>query len=85
MGWACQPSPPLRTWPPKTCAARYGAPVVACRITRISAPSASRVRIVSTSDSPFVTEDVPVEIETTSAERLRAATSKLTRVRVEAS
>ena len=26
VGWACQPSPPLRTEPPKTSAARYGAP-----------------------------------------------------------
>ena len=56
VGWACQPSPPLRIWPPKCSAARYGAPDVAWRITIMSPPSASSVRIVSTSDSPFVTE-----------------------------
>ena len=85
VGWACQPSPPLRTWPPKTSAARYGAPDTPWRITRISAPSASSVRIVSTRDSPFVTDDVAVEMLTTSADRFRAAVSKETRVRVEAS
>ena len=51
----------------------------------MSAPSASIVRIVSTSDSPFVTDDVDAAMFTTSAERFLAATSKLTRVRVEAS
>ena len=85
VGWACQPSPPFRTWPPKISAARYGAPETEWRITRISAPRASSVRIVSTSDSPLVTDEVAVATLTTSAERFRAAVSKETRVRVEAS
>ncbi len=54
-------------------------------MTRISAPSASSVRIVSTSDSPLVTDEVAVETLTTSADRFRAAVSNETRVRVEAS
>ena len=84
-GCACQPSPPLSTEPPKTSAARYGAPDAWCRITSMSAPSASIVRTVSTSDSPFDTDDVEAATLTTSADRFFAATSKLTRVRVEAS
>ena len=55
------------------------------RITSMCAPRASTVLIVSTSDSPFDTEDVAAAMFTTSAERFLAATSKLTRVRVEAS
>ena len=49
------------------------------------APSASIVRIVSTSDSPFDTDEVDAAMFTTSAERFLAATSNETRVRVEAS
>ena len=85
VGWACQPSPPLSTEPPNTSAARYGAPLTLWRMTSMWAPSASTVRIVSTSDSPFATDDVAAAMLTTSAERFFAATSKLTRVRVEAS
>ena len=48
-------------------------------------PSASSVRIVSSSDSPFSTDEPPTDMFTTSADRFFAATSKLTRVRVEAS
>ena len=84
-GWACQPSPPLRTDPPNTSAARYGAPDTPWRMTSMCAPSASTVRTVSTSDSPFVTDDADAAMLTTSQERFLAATSKLTRVRVEAS
>ena len=85
VGWACQPSPPLSTDPPKTSAARYGAPDTPWRMTSIWAPSASTVRTVSTSDSPFVTDDVAAAMLTTSADRFLAATSNDTRVRVEAS
>ena len=85
VGWACQPSPPLSTEPPKISAARYGAPLTLWRITSIWAPSASTVRTVSTSDSPFDTDDEAAAMLTTSAERFLAATSKLTRVRVDAS
>ena len=85
VGCACQPSPPLSTDPPKTSAARYGAPLTLWRITSMCAPSASTVRTVSTSDSPFETDEDAAAMFTTSAERFLAATSKLTRVRVEAS
>ena len=85
VGWACQPSPPLTTDPPNVSAARYGAPDTEWRITSIWAPSASTVRTVSTSDSPFATDDVAAAMFTTSAERFFAATSNETRVRVEAS
>ena len=54
-------------------------------MTIIWAPRASIVRIVSTSDSPFVTEEALAAMLTTSADRFLAATSKETRVRVEAS
>ena len=85
VGWACQPSPPLSTEPPKISAARYGAPEVEWRITSIWAPSASTVRTVSISDSPLATDDVAAAMLTTSADRFFAATSNETRVRVEAS
>ena len=61
------------------------APEAGWRMTSICAPSASSVRTVSTSDSPFVTELLDAAMFTTSAERFFAATSKETRVRVEAS
>ena len=54
-------------------------------MTSICAPSASTVRTVSTSDSPFDTDDVAAAMLTTSADRFLAATSNDTRVRVEAS
>ena len=85
VGWACRPSPALMTLPRNSRATRYGAPEVACRMTSTRAPSASRVRIVSSSDSPFSIDEPPALTFTTSAERCFAATSKLTRVRVEAS
>jgi hypothetical protein len=75
----------LRTLPSKCSAARYGAPDVPWRMTSICAPSAWTVRIVSTRLSPFVTELADAAMFTTSAERFLAATSKLTRVRVDAS
>ena len=85
LGCACQPSPPLSTDPPNTSAARYGAPDTEWRITSMSAPSASTVRTVSTSDSPFDTDDDEAAMLTTSADRFLAATSNETRVRVDAS
>jgi hypothetical protein len=54
-------------------------------MTSMSAPSASTVRTVSTSDSPFDTEEDAAAIFTTSADRFLAATSNDTRVRVDAS
>ena len=51
----------------------------------MSAPSASTVRTVSTSDSPFDTDDEAAAMLTTSADRFFAATSNETRVRVDAS
>ncbi len=85
VGWACQPSPPLSTDPPNISAARYGAPDTEWRTTSMCAPRASTVRTVSTSDSPFDTDEVDAAMLTTSAERFLAATSKETRVRVDAS
>ena len=76
-GCACQPSPPLSTDPPNTSAARYGAPDTPWRMTSMSAPSASIVRTVSTSDSPFDTDDEAAAMLTTSQDRFFAATSKL--------
>ena len=84
-GWACQPSPPLSTEPPNVSAARYGAPDTPWRMTSMCAPSASTVRTVSTSDSPFETDELAAAMFTTSADRFLAATSNETRVRVEAS
>ena len=54
-------------------------------MTSICAPSASTVRTVSTSDSPFETDEVDAAMFTTSADRFLAATSNDTRVRVDAS
>jgi hypothetical protein len=54
-------------------------------MTSICAPSASTVRTVSTSDSPFYTLELAAAMFTTSADRFLAATSNDTRVRVEAS
>ena len=75
----------MSTDPPKTSAARYGAPDTPWRITSMSAPSASIVRTVSTSYSPLDTEDDAAAMLTTSHDRFFAATSNETRVRVEAS
>ena len=85
VGWACQPSPPLMTLAFSSRATVYGAPEAPWRMTTMSAPSACKVRVVSTSVSPFSTLDPDAEIFTTSAERFLAASSKLTRVRVLAS
>ena len=52
VGWACQPSPPLTTRPPKV-RGEVGRAASAWRMTIMSAPSASSVRTVSTSDSPL--------------------------------
>ncbi len=54
-------------------------------MTSMSAPSASIVRTVSTRDSPLDTDDEAAAMLTTSHDRFFAATSKLTRVLVEAS
>jgi hypothetical protein len=75
----------LTTWPVTCRAARYGAPLRPCRITTTAAPSASSVRTVSMSDSPLLTELADAETLTTSAPSARAAISKETRVRVDAS
>ena len=54
-------------------------------MTSIWAPSASTVRTVSISDSPFDTDELAAAMLTTSADRFLAATSNETRVRVDAS
>jgi hypothetical protein len=62
-----------------------GAPGDEWRITMQSGAIASRLRAVSTSVSPFVTEEDEAEILTASADNRFAAISKDVRVRVEAS
>ena len=85
VGWACQPSPALITEPATCWAIRYGEPDSEWRTTMTSAPRACKVRIVSTSDSCFVTELVDAVTLIVSAERFFAANSKDTRVLVLAS
>src|SRR5919199_4244416 len=80
-----QPSPALTTAAWVCRAARRAAPTEGCRITIASAPKASRVTTVSRRASPFCIALPFSEIEITSAPARRAASSKETAVRVEAS
>src|SRR5690606_6861597 len=67
------------------CAIRNGAPLSAWRTTNMSACIATRLSIVSSSDSPFGVDDVPMFRLFTSADSRLAAISKVVRVRVELS
>src|SRR5260363_61874 len=67
------------------CAIRKGAPLLGCRTTHTSARIALRVRIVSSSDSPFCVEDAGISRFSTSADKYLAAISNVERVRVECS
>ena len=85
-GCSCQPSPALMTEGP--CSQRatcHGTPDPEWRTTTRSIPMASMVSTVSRSDSPLLTDELDAEKVMTSAERRRAAVSKLSRVRVESS
>ena len=85
MGWACHPSPALMTADSVRWATKYGAPEELWRITTTSPPRACSVRTVSSSDSPFSTDEPVAVMFTTSAESAFAASSNDTRVRVETS
>ena len=85
VGWACVPSPAFTIRAPVLRAARYGAPDSGCRSTIVPIPVRSSVRSVSTSDSPLVALLASIGRFTTCAPSAVAASSKLTRVRVEAS
>src|ERR1035441_10165011 len=69
----------------RTRARKWGAPEALWRMTMMSMFSASRLRAVSLSVSPFLREDASVLKLTTSAESRCSESSKLVRVRVEGS
>ena len=85
VGWAWVPSPALITRRPVLRAARCAAPDEAWRSTTVVTPVRSSVRSVSTSDSPLTTLLPATDRSTVVAPSAFAASSKLTRVRVEAS
>ncbi len=83
VGCSCVPSPAFRTLPLTHFVSWYGDPLEECRITIASAPMACRVSAVSLRDSPFDTDEPPVEKLMTSADSRFAASSNEIRVRVE--
>ena len=85
VGCSCAPSPALMTWASSTRARKCGAPLALWRMTMKSALSASRLRAVSLSVSPFLNDDASVEKLMTSADNRCSASSKLMRVRVDGS
>jgi len=85
LGCSWAPSPAETTEQPTRSATRRGAPLAEWRMTSTSGRIASRFFAVSTSVSPFVTDDDALVQLRASAERTFAAISKELRVRVEAS
>ena len=85
VGCAWMPSPALTTRRPVVRAARCAAPDDPWRRTSVVTPVRSSVRSVSTSDSPLTTLLPATDRSTVVAPSAFAASSKLTRVRVEAS
>src|SRR5208283_4808073 len=85
VGCSCAPSPALTTWALSTRARKCGAPEALWRMTMKSALSASRLRAVSLSVSPFLSEDASAVKLMMSADRRCSESSKLMRVRVEGS
>ena len=85
MGCSCQPSPALITFDGMRSARKRAAPDEPWRMTTMSMRIASRLRAVSTSVSPFATDDPVEEMLTVSALSRFSANSKETRVRVDAS
>jgi hypothetical protein len=79
------PSPALTTAARVHRATSTAAPACGERITIAAGSYAERVWIVSLSDSPLSTEDPCALIDTRSADRRLAASSKLELVRVDAS
>src|SRR5947209_8366997 len=85
VGCSCAPSPALTTPARQTRASWCGAPAEGWRMTMRSGDIASRLRAVSSSVSPFVTDEEDELMLITSAERRLPAISKEVRVRVEGS
>src|SRR6266478_2424090 len=82
VGCSWAPSPALITLARTARATSRGAPAAGWRTTRASAPMASRLRTVSSSDSPLATLEASFWKVRTSAPSAFAATSKELRVRV---
>ena len=82
VGCSFMPSPAFTTDARTFFASSAGVPAMEWRMTMMSVSSASSVRPVSMSDSPFLTDDVATEIEIVRAPRRRAAVSKEFLVRV---
>ena len=85
VGCSCLPSPALTIAALVQPATIAAAPAHGVRMTIASGLCAASVRTVSLSDSPFSTLDPLAAKLTTSALRRLAASSKLERVRVDAS
>ena len=85
VGCSCLPSPALITFEAMRCPRNCAAPDAPWRITTMSMRIASRFLAVSTSVSPFDTDEPEAATFTVSAERRFSANSKEMRVRVEAS
>src|SRR5271156_6544187 len=85
VGCSCAPSPALMMLAFTTRDRKCGAPDALWRMTIKSALSASRLRAVSLSVSPFLNDDDSAEKFTMSAVNRCAASSKLMRVRVDGS
>src|SRR5437868_4886165 len=82
VGCSWAPSPALITLARTARATSLGAPAAGWRTTSASAPMASRLRTVSSSDSPLATLEASFWKMRTSAPSAFAATSKELRVRV---
>src|SRR5476649_2830387 len=85
VGCSCAPSPALMMLALTTRDRKCGAPLALWRMMMKSALSASRLRAVSLSVSPFLNDDASAEKFTMSAVNRCAASSKLILVRVEGS
>ena len=85
VGCSCAPSPALMTLALRTRDRKCGAPEALWRMTMKSALSASRLRAVSLSVSPFLSEEASAEKLMMSAVSRCSASSKLMRVRVDGS
>jgi hypothetical protein len=85
VGCSCAPSPALMTLALSTRARKCGAPDALWRMTMKSALSASRLRAVSLSVSPFLNDEASAVKLMMSADSRCSASSKLMRVRVDGS
>ena len=85
VGCSCAPSPALITFEGMRAPRNDAAPADQCRMTTMSIRIASRLRAVSTSVSPFETDDPTDPMFTVSADSRFSANSNEMRVRVDAS